>query len=203
MNNAKRAIAQKTRQELVSNYSVGTTSNIMISNIHMLYLSCILMLFISLISLNAQDIESDKEHKKSYIGVGISTIFPGNNNYSENNFGINISYRHRNKLLFFINSINANYNNYKNENDSIRRQNYSVSVGDFFAFKTYNDRILLYGGVDIGLIYKEKLHSCISLNNGFIIKIYKNLNAEMIFKTKYNSSDKFYTEGMLGLSYSF
>ena len=161
----------------------------------------ILISVVSVVELKSQ--EENKPTSKSYIVMGMSAVFPGNINYGEDNFGLDVSYRHRNNFCF-INSINVNYINYKSKNDSIRKQNYSVSVGMFNKFKTPNaDKILICSGVDFGVIYKEKLYPCLSLNNGFIIKVYKNLNFEVMLKTKHNTCDKFYTEGMLGLTYSF
>ena len=166
------------------------------------------MLFVSSTSLKSQDTESNKEYKKSYIGVGVISTFPGNSNYSEDNWGINLSYKSKNKFLWMLNYMDVGYVNYKSENDPMKKQNYSVSVGVFSIFTPNKDRdfISYYFGLNYGVLYKkdeEKSYALFGINSGFILKVYKNINFEIMLKTKYNKSDEFYTEGQLGLSYLF
>ena len=170
-----------------------------------LTLILILIIFFSVVELKSQDVEV---YNRTFIGVGLSGVLT-NSSYGEDNFGIDVSFR-RNFKLKVPNSyycINAKYINYKN--DSITKNDYSVSLGTFHISDPIKNTDSIFSisycsGVEFGMLYKNELYyGCFSINNGFVWKIYKNLNFEFMFKTKYNPSDEFYTECMLGLSYSF
>ena len=166
------------------------------------------ILIVPLISLNAQDVEVDRVYSKTLIGAGISGVLT-NSSYGEENVGIDLFVRHNFSSLVIPNSyccINVNYNNYKDDY-SITKEDYSASLGGLYIsdpIKTHPTVSLSYCfGAEVGVLYKKELYyACMGISTGFVFKIYKNLNFEAILKTKYNPSDDFFTEGMIGLSYS-
>ena len=167
----------------------------------------IVILFISSIFLKSQDIEVNR----TFIGGGLSGILPSHSSYGDESIGMDLFFRH-NFRLRVPNSyycINANFLNYKN--DYIRKNDYSVTLGTFFITDPLTGKdnkilpISLCFGINFGVLYKNDLfYGCLSIDQGFVIRnIYKNLNFEVIIKTKLNPSDKTHTDGVLGLSYSF
>ena len=162
--------------------------------------------------LQSQYIEVDANSKslvglsKSLVGVAF-TEQNNNSNYGKGNFGIDIFFRHNFKFMIDTNSyycINANYINYKN--DSIIKNDYSVSLGFLHTHKIID---IMYSmsycfGLDFGVLYKDNglYYGTVSFNNGFIIGINR-FNIEAIIKTKYNPSDDIHVGAMVGLSYSF
>jgi len=168
-------------------------------------LSITIMLFANL------DLFSQEENKKlkSIIGAGLSSILPNHQCYGDDNFGVDVFFRHnfKKKVPTSYYCINANFINYKN--DSITKNDYSVTLGKYYiseplAYTNPMFSISFCLGVNFGVLYKNDLYyGCLSIDNGFVWKIYKNLNFEIMIKTKFNPSDKTHTDGVFGLSFSF